>query len=204
MVGCITDAHRAALAKLAPQLPRDVYLAGGVAVAAHLGHRTSRDLDLFSTSDPTTLQSSLERIPGVVIEARSHGTLHIKIDGVPASLIEYRYALLDPPTVAANLPVPVASIADLASMKLSAIASRGAARDFWDLHAMIVATKRDLSDFLDSYRRKFPVEDLGHVLRSLVYFGDASAAPLPAGLNETQWAAIRADFERWVRPLVTG
>jgi hypothetical protein len=200
----ISDAQRLALQKLAPALTDDWYLAGGVAVAAHLGHRTSRDLDLFAGSDPTTLQSRLEEIAGVVIIGRSHGTMHLRIDGVPASLIEYRYALLAPPAPAADLAVPVASIIDLACMKLSAIASRGAARDFWDLHEIIITTNRELSIYLDAYRRKFPVEDLGHVIRSLAYFGDAEAAPLPAGLSDAQWLTIRSDFERWVRPIVTG
>lgn len=45
-VDTITPRQRAALEKLAPVLGADFYLVGGVAVAAHLGHRTSRDIDL--------------------------------------------------------------------------------------------------------------------------------------------------------------
>ena len=56
-------------------------------------------------------------------------------------------------------------------------------------------TKRSLADYLDDYGRKYPVEDTGHVLRSLVYFADADAAPLPAGLDDDHWCAIRTDFE---------
>jgi hypothetical protein len=93
--------------------------------------------------------------------------------------------------------MPVASINDLACMKLSAIAGRGAARDFWDLHTIVTRTDRPLTDFLDAFRRKYPVEDIGHVLRSLVYFGDAGD-PLPNGLSPSLWAQIRRDFETWV------
>jgi len=46
----ITSAQRQALAKLAPFLQHDFYLVGGVAVAAHLSHRTSRDLDARTSS----------------------------------------------------------------------------------------------------------------------------------------------------------
>ncbi len=98
--------------------------------------------------------------------------------------------------------MPVASIDDLASMKLSAIAGRGAARDFWDLHTIVSRTARPLSDFLDVFRRKYPVEDIGHVIRSLVYFGDADG-PLPVGLSPARWDEIQRDFETWVRDLVT-
>ena len=49
----ITAAQRSVLEKLAPLLHDGFYLAGGVALAAHFAHRTSRDLDLFATRDPS-------------------------------------------------------------------------------------------------------------------------------------------------------
>lgn len=194
----ITGAQRAALEKLAPVIRDDFYLVGGTAVAAHLAHRTSRDIDLFATRDPNDLRSQLDHLPGVEIKSRAPGTLHLRVDEIPVSLIEYRYPLLAPPSSITNLPVPVASIDDLACMKLSAIAGRGAARDFWDLHTIVTRTGRPLLDFLDAFRRKYPTEDLGHVLRSLVYFGDAGD-PLPEGLSPSQWKRIQRDFEAWAR-----
>jgi hypothetical protein len=194
----ITDEQRAALAKLASILGDGFYLVGGVAVAAHLAHRTSRDLDLFATRDPNELRSLIDHLPGVEIESRAPGTLHLRVDEIPVSLIEYRYPLLVPPSSIANLSVPVASIDDLACMKLSAIAGRGAARDFWDLHTIVTRTGRPVTDFLDAFRRKYPVEDIGHVIRSLVYFGDVGD-PLPKGLSPSRWERMQRDFEVWVR-----
>ena len=49
-------------------------------------------------------------------------------------------------------------IDDLACMKLSAIAGRGLARDFWDLHELIVASGRSLPEMLAAFRRKYPVQ----------------------------------------------
>lgn len=106
----LTGDQRAALTKLAPLLQDGFSLAGGVAIAAHFSHRTSRDLDLFATRDPTALQADLDHLPGVTIEGRAPGTIHLKVDGVPVSLIEYRYPLLMPPQTYADLPVPVASL----------------------------------------------------------------------------------------------
>ena len=194
--------QRSVLAKLASVVADSCYLAGGVAVAAHLGHRRSRDLDLFSIADPTALLQQLERVPGVTIDGRAPGTLHLRVDGIPVSLIEYRYPMLTSPSPVAELSVNVAAIEDLACMKLSAIAGRGAARDFWDLHAMICATGTSLAEVLIAFGRKYPVEDQGHVVRSLAYFGDADAAPLPDGLEVAAWQRIRADVEGWVRALV--
>ncbi len=196
----ISDAQRAALATLAPLLPCDAYLAGGVAVAAHLHHRTSRDLDVFSTSDPTRLLPELERTPGVIVMSTAAGTVELEVDGVPTSLLQYRYPPLVPAASVGGLPVPVASLDDLACMKLSAIAQRGAARDFWDLHEIVTTTGRTLDDLLDVFRRKHPTVDLGHVLRALVYFGEAT--PLATGLSQARWGTIRSDLERWVRSLL--
>lgn len=183
-------------------LPRAFYLAGDVGVAAHLSHRTSRDLDLFAPSDPTELLTALQTVPGVGITSQAPATLYLVVDGVEVSLIEYRYPSLSPPERVADLPVDVASLEDLACMKLSAIAGRGAARDFWDLHAIVTATGRPLPDWLATFQRKHPAVDVGHVVRSLVYFGDAEAQPLPRGLTAERWRAIRAYLERWVEALV--
>ena len=198
----ISPAQRDALAKLAPALTGDVYVGGGVGFAAYLGHRRSNDIDLFSSADPTRLRSRLERIAGVVITSEAAGTLYVTVDGLPVSLIEYDYPLLAPPEVVAGLPVAVASRDDLACMKLSAIAKRGLARDFWDLHALIASTGRTLADYLAAFRRKHPRVDAAHVVRSLGYFGDAEAAPLPEGLSASRWAQIRRDFEAWVKAIV--
>lgn len=197
----IPKSQRAVLMKLSPILGTAYYLVGGTAVAAHLHHRISRDLDLFTTGDPTELEPQLDQLPGVIVESRSGQTLHLRVDGIPVSLIAYRYPLLEIATPVADLPVPVAAISDLACMKLSAIANRGAARDFWDLHTIVRATRRPLDHYLAEFHRKYPVDDIGHVVRSLAYFGDADAAPLPAGLTLEHWNVIRFDFETWVRAI---
>ncbi len=83
---------------------------------------------------------------------------------------------------------------------MSAIAGRGAARDFWDLHELL-ARDRTLEQALGAYQRKFAAEDIGHVVRSLVYFDDAEAEPMPAGLAQPHWARIKTDLRAWVEAL---
>src|SRR5262249_32955324 len=151
-------AQRTALEKLAEVLDPSTYLAGGVAVALRLGHRRSRDLDLFvPASDPVPLAQALAS-RGAHIGSPAEGTPHPELAGVPASLLSYRYPLLSPPEVLPGIAVPVASLDDLECMKLAAIAGRGAARDFWDLHALLVARHRSLGEALDAYRRKYDSE----------------------------------------------
>jgi hypothetical protein len=97
----------------------------------------------------------------------------------------------------------VASLDDLIAMKLAAIAGRGAAKDFWDLDALLAhgAASGTLEEALRLFARKYASEDIGHLVRSLVYFGDADAAPLPSGLDATQWAAVQKRMVERVRAL---
>jgi hypothetical protein len=204
----ITTPQRSALRLLGPALPNDAYLAGGVAVALTFGHRTSRDLDFFLPTDfdPERLSEQLQStLAGAALEITNTAasTLYLELDGVPASIISYRYPLLAPAEPVPELGTRVASLDDLACMKLSAIASRGAARDFWDLQTLIEGGTAGgvLTRALALYRRKFTTDDIGHVVRGLAYFGDADAAPLPTGLDPRRWSAIKAWFSRAVAEL---
>jgi len=88
-------------------------------------------------------------------------------------------------------------------MKLSAIAGRGAAKDFWDLEELLRhgVGGGSLPGMLALFERKYANEDLGHVIRSLAYFGDADAEPLPRGLTPERWAAIKQAMSERVKLL---
>jgi hypothetical protein len=206
MTGLIPPDQLRALETLAPALEEGTYLARGVAVATALRHRLSRDLDLFVPHDfdSERLEESLAaRVPGIRTVGRARGTLHLELNGIPISILSYRYPLLVQPERKTGVPVPVASLEDLACMKISAIAGRGAAKDFWDLHEMLShgLAGGSLAHTLDLYSRKFPAEDVGHAIRSMAYFADADAAPLPLGLSDEHWREIKVAFAKRVKEL---
>jgi hypothetical protein len=198
----ITPPQRAALDVLARVVDDSTYLAGGVALALRFGHRQSRDLDLFDPGDPTLHADAFaDAALGVRIVTRTPGTLHLEVGGVPTSWLRYSYPLLAKPERIAGIAIPLASLDDAMCMKLSAIAGRGAARDFWDLHEILSRVGVSLDAALDAFRRKYATEDTGHVLKALAYFADAEAAPMPLGLERDHWTRIKHDFERWVLSL---
>jgi hypothetical protein len=206
MSSTVTAEQVAAVRTLWGALPSGAYLAGGVAIAATLHHRVSRDLDVFLPEDfdPARLAEELTaRVAGFVVTGTGRGALYAEVAGVPTSLITYRYPMLSAPQRDPELGIEVASLEDLACMKLSAIASRGLARDFWDLHALLDhgVAGGSLQEALRLYQRKYTTDDIGHVVRSLAYFGDAESAPLPLGLSPSDWQRMRSDFERWVPDL---
>ena len=97
MTPTVTEDQLKALAALRAALPADAYLAGGVAIAAALHHRTSRDLDFFLPRDfdPEPMSERLSaEVSGLTLTSTAPGTLYFEIHSVPTSLIAYRYPLL--------------------------------------------------------------------------------------------------------------
>ena len=77
-------------------------------------------------------------------------------------------------------------------MKLVAIGGRGSRKDFVDLYFFLQAGG-SLESTLDLTRRRFQRVDYNeyHLLKSLVYFEDAEAEPMPRMLREASWTAIK-------------
>ena len=196
----LAEKQRRALAalKALPALSR-FYLAGGTAIAHHLHHRRSNDLDLFSldpSADLDAVAAQVKALPEAEMIASTDVMIKLRIEGEPIDVVRYRYPPLEPP-LAGPEGVPVAGLLDLATMKLGAISGRGIRRDFWDLHEILTRASVTLDAALDGYLRRFGVSesDLYHVLRSLTYYDDAERELVyPAGLAQDHWEAIKAYF----------
>jgi hypothetical protein len=194
------------LEAVAPALEPGSYLVGGVAVGLNLRHRLSVDVDIFVPHDfdPARLLARLQaETQDCHAIGEAPGTLHLEVHGVPVSILSYRYPLLRTPRVMPGVALPVAAVEDLVCMKLAAIAGRGAAKDFWDLDSLLAAGAfgTSLSTALDAYCTKYANHDRAQIVKSLAYFGDADAAPLPRGLAAGAWASMKARIAEQVRSL---
>lgn len=139
-----------------------LYLAGGTAIALHLRHRLSRDIDLFSREpdlDLTAVQAAMTALSHVEVVSMTDAALHVLLDGLPVDVVRYPYRPLQEPRNDAEAfrRFPVASLEDLAVMKLSAIARRGIRRDFWDLHAIVASGALSLESALQGFVRRYGV-----------------------------------------------
>ncbi len=172
------------------------YLAGGTGLALHLGHRRSVDLDFFSAEsvDEDSLLHKAQQLAGFSLLARSPGTLHAHVQGVRVSFFSYPYPLLFPAD--SFLDAAIADPRDIACMKISALASRGARRDFVDLYA--ASQRYGLPELLEWFRRKFAQANYSqvHVLKSLTFFDDAEKDPPPDLLVPLSWEQVRSFFAR--------
>lgn len=181
---------------------RNFYLAGGTALTIYLGHCQSLDLDRFtqqSFTNPLEFAQFL-RETGVLFstEQVSPGSLQGLIEGVRVSFLEFQYPLLSPVVRWVDLGVPLASLEDIACMKLAAIAQRGSKKDIYDVF-FLCRTTFSLEEMLEFYQRKFSIQDIGTVLFGLVYFDDAEKEPDPLLLQDVKWEQVKRSFREWVR-----
>ena len=185
---------------LAPHLPRELYLGGGTAVAVHLGHRESRDLDFFfhREVDLDELRSLLADLGAFAVTHRSAGTLKglfesTKVEFFDASPLER----LAEPVVVAGLGI--ASLQDLMAMKLKVMAERGEMRDYFDVKTIDEQGAISVEEGVDLYMRRYGVapssEALPHLYRTMGDLSDVEADELlPIELAELQrwWSARQA------------
>lgn len=168
------------------------YLAGGAAAALHYGHRLSHDLDLFTPEpfSPEAMAGELRHLGRFELDRTAAGTAAGTLDGIRLTLLHFPYPLLDEPVQVEG--VRVAQPRDLGAMKLSAIAQRGARRDFIDLY-WILTRSHPLDELLAAYTRKFGASEraIPHLLRSLAWFDDAEAEPMPRLLVAADWDEIK-------------
>ena len=156
------------------------------------------DFDWFRArpiQDPLHLAAEL-RTPALPLEIGrvEKGTLHGTVRRVRVSFLEYRYPLLRPVIDVSGLSL--ASLEDIAAMKLAAVAQRGSKKDFVDVFAL--GQRFGLGDMLGFYRSKYAVKDIGHVLVALAYFDDADRERMPTLLRQWKWPGIKARIKRWV------
>jgi predicted nucleotidyltransferase component of viral defense system len=181
------------------KLPPQTYLAGGTAVALHLGHRLSVDLDFFTPHDLDSLRWYKEMQTAFSVDFElsavkmERNTLVVTLNSTGFSLFIYPYDLMETPVSDNALPTPLASLRDLALMKLIAINQRGACKDFIDLKFILVHTGFALNALLRDICRKYTVgEEISFQLKkSLIYFDDAER-----DLNVNMYATDSGRFER--------
>ena len=176
---------------------KDVRLVGGTALALQLGHRTSVDLDFFGriNADSEELRDILREVGRVEVASVSKNINIFWINGVKVDMVNYPYPWLDLPIVEDG--VRLASLNDIAAMKVSAIVNRGTKKDFIDLYTLLQHFALD--EILDMYSRKYSDGSLFIVMKSLTYFDDAETDPMPNVLNDTTWETVKDFLSKVVR-----
>jgi hypothetical protein len=90
--------------------------------------------------------------------------------------------------------IKLASLPDIAAMKLNAISGRGSKKDFVDLFFLL--RKYPLEQLIAFYNRKYPDGSEFLVLKSLSYFEDADQQEMPVMLIPAEWSDIKSEIKR--------
>lgn len=152
------------------------YLAGGTSLALHFEHRHSVDLDLFSERDfdisySNVVNSKLKNKFGTRYTSISVTEVGVfgSIDGIKTDFVNFPHPLLKP---LENFEgARLASILDVAAMKINAVVGRGTQKDFYDIHELLKHCT--LNEMLGAYKEKYKMDNTAMAERSLLYFDDA-------------------------------
>ena len=146
-------------------------LVGGTALSLQIGHRISIDIDFFTRDDFDTreLLEYLEQTYAFQLQYIHKNTLKGIIRGVFVDLLRHNYQLIDKPLTVEN--ITMASIKDIAAMKLNAVAGNGTrVKDFIDIYFLL--KKHSFSELIDFYCTKYESRNDFHIIKSLTYFND--------------------------------
>lgn len=167
------------------------YLAGGTGIALQIGHRQSIDFDFFFREDlqNRAIVEHIRRLGKFELFSEAENTIHGRLNKVQISFFSYHYPLLHDCLNYQKLRI--ASLLDIALMKLEAISGRGSKKDFVDLFFLL--ERFTLSDLLEAYTRKFgaDISNHYHLMKSLVYFDDAENQPMPVMHQSARWSDIK-------------
>ena len=165
-------------------------LVGGTALALQLGHRKSIDLDFFGTVDCEAeyLRESIAGIASLTILKESpHIHIYI-VDGIKVDIVNYKYPWLD--DVVLEQGLRLASVSDIAAMKITAIIGRGTKKDFIDIAFLL--HHFSLEEILHFYAAKYNDSSVFMAMKSLAYFDDAEADPMPDMFVNQSWQQVKA------------
>jgi hypothetical protein len=172
-------------------LLKDLRLVGETAIALQLEHRHSVDLDFFGKIEANydKISEALNSLKYEVSSVQDGNNIHVfLVGGIKVDTVNYPYGWIDQAVEADG--VRMASLKDIAAMKLSAITNRGTKKDFIDFYTLL--QHFSLKEMLNSYEQKYPDGSTFNVMRSLCYFTDAEINPMPKMFVKTDWEEVKS------------
>lgn len=170
-------------------VPSRFVLYGGTAIALRLAHRQSVDFDFFSSEPfvPHELRASLPFLAGSELLQVAPNTLTVRVARPEPVKVSFFGALpigrVGTPERTDDGVLQIASLLDLAGTKAVAVQQRSEAKDYLDLHTLLlngVPLAAALGAAQTLYGADFqPVL----TLKALAHFGDGDLSTLPTDIQ---------------------
>lgn len=145
-------------------------LVGGTALSLRIGHRISLDLDMFTVQDfdQSKLNEHLHQAYGFSADFIDRNTLKGNIGKTALDFIAHKYDLIE--KVISEEGIRMASLNDIAAMKLNAIVNNGTrVKDFVDV--AFLNEHLTLHQMINGYEKKYKVNGM-MVTKALLYHED--------------------------------
>lgn len=170
-----------------------MYLVGGTALALQLGHRMSQDF-YFCVKGNVLAENIARDLGGVgkftVDLLEPPHTLLGTFEDVKVSVFRYDYEMLEPFVYYNH--VALASIKDIAAMKLTALCGRATKRDYVDVY--VLCQQYPIEELFFWYDKKYGVlgNNVYTLIKALGYFEDAQGDEMPEMLVPIEWDQVKS------------
>ena len=181
----------------------DYYMIGGTALSLQLGLRESYDFDFCVKGEfnNEVLLEELKSVGNVEVIQNQKGTCDVLLNGVQVSFFYYPNKVLKDFVKPEEMPkLKIASVLDIAIMKVVAIGGRGAKKDFFDLYKIIKKCNITVDELVNGLVQKCGNNvNYLNIIMGLSYFEDAEDEILPDTFVPYNWENIKKFFIEFQR-----
>jgi Nucleotidyl transferase AbiEii toxin, Type IV TA system len=175
---------------------KDFFLVGGTALSLQIGHRISIDIDLFNTKefDENSMLNKLEAQYSFSQLYQDKNTLKGEVDGIKVDLISHTYPLIKPLVVIDG--IRMASLNDIAAMKLNAISGNGTRiKDFIDI--AYLSSSLTFAEMVNSYEQKYALRNAVMAIKAVNYYEDIELTTKVQVLDKNfKWENIKSRLDK--------
>ncbi len=178
---------------------RNFVLVGGSALALYICHRLSEDLDFFTyadTFDKQKIFNIIERFANKEIVNISDDQIDVIINGVKVTFFNAKWSFLKPDKID---NFNIASLEQIAIMKINTLFLRAKYRDYYDLY--FLAQKFSLREIYNYSQEVLDGINLKVFLSALTFIDDIEDEQLDylKPIKKISLKEIRAFFEKKVK-----
>lgn len=174
------------------------YMIGGTALSLQLGLRESFDFDFCVPEqfNNEVLLEELRTLGELKVKQNQKGTCDVILNGIQVSFFYYPNKVINDFVTPNEMPkLKIASIIDIAIMKIVAIGGRGAKKDFFDLYNIVNKHEISIEEIAKGLIQKCGEKtNYVNIIMGLSYFEDAEQEELPKLYVDYDWEIAKKFF----------
>ena len=146
---------------------KDHVLVGGTALALQIGHRTSTDIDLFTTKTQNAIELTdyfVKNYKNAIVNIASNDFTRVIVNGIKVEMVQYEEKILEEPKNEEG--IRLIGINEIAAMKLTTALKRSQPRDFIDIAYLL--KEISLKKMFELYKERYDTISPLYMKRTLL------------------------------------